>query len=93
MATVKSLIWDDWNKEHVSKHDVTIEEAEDVCHGKHQTIKSYRKRLQLVGKTRLGRVLAVVLSHQDRNLEEYPKGVYYIITAYEKGVKDDKKTI
>jgi len=83
---VKGLIWDDWNRKHLSTHNVTIEEVEEVCHGKYKVIKSYRKRIMIVGKTKSGRRLAVVLSPEDRNLNVYKEGTYYLITSYEKGV-------
>ena len=57
---VKGLVWDDWNKKHLSIHNVTIEEVEEVCHGKYKVIKSYRKRIMIVGETKSGRRLAVV---------------------------------
>lgn len=44
---VNSLIWDDWNKEHIDKHDVTVEETEEACQGKHEVIETFRKRFLL----------------------------------------------
>ncbi|PIZ00302.1 hypothetical protein COY62_03305, partial [bacterium (Candidatus Howlettbacteria) CG_4_10_14_0_8_um_filter_40_9] len=80
-------VWDDWNKKHLSIHNVTIEEVEEVCHGKYKVTKSFRKRIMLVGKTKSGRRLAVVLSPEDRNLNIYKEeGTYYLITSYEKEV-------
>lgn len=84
--TIKGLVWDDWNREHLSIHKVTIEEVEEVCHGKYKVIKSYRKRIMLVGKTKSGRRLVVVLSPEDKNLNTYNEGTYYLITSYEKEV-------
>ena len=87
MMTIKGLIWDDWNKEHVNKHGISVEEVEEVCHGSHEVAESYRKRILIVGKTKKGRVLAIVLSPEDRNLQLYGNGVYYPITAFEKEVE------
>lgn len=86
MVAVLGLVWDDWNKEHLDTHGVTIEEVEEVCHGEHQTKESYRKRILLVGKTAKGRMLAIVLSPEDRNLQRYGNGIYYVVTAFEKEV-------
>lgn len=83
MIKVRGLIWDDWNKEHIAKHGVSIEEVEDICKGKHEAIESYRKRIQLIGKTKKGRELIIVLSPQDLDLKTYEKGIYYPITAFE----------
>lgn len=83
---IKGFIWDGWNKEHIAKHDVTVAEVEEACHAKPEIVDSYRKRLLLFGKTKNGRMLAVVLSPEDRNFQPYPKGIFYVITAFEKEV-------
>lgn len=81
---IYGLVWDVWNKRHIAKHGVTIEEVEEVCHGKHTITKSFRKRIMLVGETKKGRRLAIVLSPENRNLDTYNEGIYYLITSYEK---------
>jgi len=83
MIIVKRLIWDDWNKNHIAKHGITINEIEVVCHGEHEARESYRKRFLLIGKTKRGRQLAIVLSPEDRDLKIYGNGFYYVITAFE----------
>ena len=80
---VKGLVWDDWNKEHLSSHKITIEEVEEVCHGKYKVIKSYRRRIQMSGKTKNGKKLTIILSPEDRNFKVYGEGIYYLITAFE----------
>lgn len=87
MIKVNSLIWDDWNREHVAIHGVTPKEVEEVCHGKHQAGDSYRNRILIIGSTQKGKIVAVVLSPEDRNSKPYGEGVYYVITAYEREVK------
>lgn len=86
MVVVSGLIWDDWNREHIARHRVTVEEVEEVCHGKYKVVESYRKRLLLLGKTSKGRLLAIVLSPEDRDLRLYEGNLYYPITAFEKEV-------
>lgn len=83
MVVVNGLIWDDWNKKHIAEHRVSIEEVEEVCHSKHLARKSFRGRIQLTGKTKRGRRLIIILSPEDRNLQEYGNGMYYLITAFE----------
>jgi|SRR5579872_5637605 len=83
---VKGLIWDDWNKQHIAEHDISVDEVEEVCHGKYKTIESYRKRIQLLGSTRKGRLLMIILSPETRDLIAYKKGIYYPITAFEEEV-------
>jgi len=88
MVVISGLIWDNWNRKHLAKHKITPEEVEEVClSGKYQAEKSYRNRIQLIGETKKGRLLAIALSPEDRNLKPYTEGTYYPITAYEKGVK------
>ncbi len=87
MVVVKGLIWDDWNKAHIAKHKVLPEEVEEVCHGNYEVVESYRQRILIVGKTKKQRLLAIVLSPEDRNLRPYKEGIYYPITAFEKEVK------
>ena len=43
MITVNGFIWDDWNKNHIAKHGITINEIEEVCHGEHEARESYKK--------------------------------------------------
>lgn len=87
MILVKGLIWDDWNKEHIAKHGVTVQEVEEVCQNKPHVVESYRKRILIVGKTGKNKLLAIVLSPEDRNLQPYDIGIYYPITAFEKEVE------
>jgi len=54
-------VWDAWNLVHVARHEVTREEVEEVCHGPFITREAYAGRLMLIGPTRAGRMLAVVL--------------------------------
>lgn len=83
MVVVRGLIWDDWNRQHLATHNVHPEEVEDVCHRRHEARESYRKRLQILGKTKKGRVLVIILSPEDRKGQPYDEGVYYVITAFE----------
>lgn len=83
MIVVNGLIWDDWNKDHIAKHGISPDEVEDICHTQYQAVESFRKRLQLTGKTRKGRKLTIILSPEDRELKMYGNGLYYPITAFE----------
>mgnify|MGYP003891328523 CR=1 FL=1 len=90
MLKVEGLVWDEWNKKHIAKHKLSVDEVEEVCQGNYEVIESYRKRILILGKTRKGKVLAVVLSPEDRDLKPYGNGVYYPVTAFEKEVKNEK---
>lgn len=83
MIVVYGLIWDYWNRQHLARHSVTTKEVEEICHGKYHAVLSYRKRIQLTGKTKVGRKLIIILSPEDKYLKVYGKGIYYPITAFE----------
>lgn len=87
MIVVEGLIWDDWNRRHIAGHKITPEEVEEACHGKYKEVESFRKRILIVGKTKKGRFLAIVLSPEDKDLRPYGNGIYYPITAFVKEVK------
>ncbi len=90
MIVVKGLIWDDWNKEHIGRHGILPEEVEEACHSTNEVVESYRKRILLIGKTKKGKLLAIVLSPENRSLQQYDEGIYYPITAFIKEVKNEK---
>ena len=74
---IKSLIWDDWNVAHIARHDVLPNEVEEVCAGNRIEREAYRQRIFLVGTTKTGRILTVILEPREE------QGVYRPITAYE----------
>ncbi len=74
MIRVKQLIWDDWNVEHISKHKVSVDEIEEACKLSTRALKTYKERLMILGKTKKGRLLTVVLAPKS-------KARYYVVTA------------
>jgi len=72
MIVIDKLVWDNWNVEHIARHDVIPEEVEEVCHGKYIVRKTYDKRLLLIGPTLSGRMLAIVLGITKRKRHYYP---------------------
>jgi uncharacterized DUF497 family protein len=75
MLSVRRLIWDAWNVAHIARHRVIPEEVEEVCHDKPVTSETYKGRLRVVGLTRSGRILTVILAPTP------DADVYYPITA------------
>jgi uncharacterized DUF497 family protein len=75
MVKVRKLIWDEWNKMHIAKHGIIPDEVEEVCHSDHEEDEAKKGRLMVIGATRSGRLLSIVLDP-----EEEPE-VYYPITA------------
>lgn len=58
---IDRLVWDDWNREHIAKHEVVPAEAEEVIALAPFFRETYKQRLQALGPTFLGRMLSVVL--------------------------------
>jgi hypothetical protein len=65
MLVIRRLIWDSWNAAHIARHQVTPDEVEDVCHGDPMTSATYKGRTRVVGFTRSGRILTVILAPED----------------------------
>ncbi len=78
LLTLRRLVWDDWNLEHIARPGVTRDDVEAVCH--HDPVlyrENYKERLVLLGRTQEGRVLAVVLGP----VPNAPDGTYEPFTA------------
>lgn len=74
------LAWDEWNLQHIAKHNVKREEVEQIFVRTARAKKSYKGRLIVFGKTKKKRLLAVVL-------EKAEKG-YYILSARDASRKE-----
>jgi uncharacterized DUF497 family protein len=70
------LEWDDWNRDHIAKHEVVPEEAEQVVRSDPVVLESYKGRLILIGPTSSGRMLAVIVGANPKLLN-----VYYVFSA------------
>jgi uncharacterized DUF497 family protein len=68
--------WDDWNLDHIARHAVLPEEAEEVVAGTPVVRETYKQRLQLIGPTLAGRILSVVAGPVPNQ-----PGVYYVFSA------------
>jgi len=82
MREIIRLIWDEWNVAHIARHQVTSEEVEEVCQSNPLVQQGYHGRTVVVGHTRDGRMLEVVLD------PEPEEGVYYVVTAHPASRKD-----
>ncbi len=58
---IDHLAWDDWNREHVAKHLVAPDEAEDVALADPAVRKIDKNRLLLIGSTAALRLLTVII--------------------------------
>jgi len=76
MVYVRGLVWNDWNVEHIARHNVTPQEVEEACLAGGLVLRGKKGRLVFIAPTRAGAVLAVVL---DPEPEE--EGIYYPVTG------------
>jgi uncharacterized DUF497 family protein len=78
MIDVVRLDWDDWNIEHIRRHEITQEQVEHACHSDPVLFKqSYKDRLVILGPDENSRVLAIVIGQ----VPFEPAGVFYVFTA------------
>lgn len=76
------LVWDEWNIEHIAKHDVTKDEVEEIFARAVRAKESYSGRLMVFGNTKTKRLLAVVLEKVDNG--------YYVLSARSASRKERK---
>lgn len=69
------LIWDSWNKQHIQKHTVSITEVEEVYHSRTLIVNSYLGRQMILGETKRGRLLTIVVSALDMSKKE--RSIYH----------------
>lgn len=74
MLIITRLIWDDWNREHITRHGVTAGDVEEVCEGDMIVRETYGGRLMVIGPNRAGNLLAAILAPEDN-------GAFYVVTA------------
>ncbi len=72
MIAIRRLLWDPGNVAHIARHDVTLEEVEEVCHGTTFVSQTYLSRLRLIGLTASGRTLTVILAPEDEDGDYRP---------------------
>jgi uncharacterized DUF497 family protein len=75
MIVIDRLIWDEKNRAHIARHDVSISEVEEVCHNHPVFISGHSGRLMVIGPSDSGKALFVVLDPKDG------KGIWYVVTA------------
>jgi uncharacterized DUF497 family protein len=75
MIQIKKLVWTEKNIEHIARHDVTRDEVEEVCHGVHVAKDAHAGRAMIIGPTKSGRALCIILDPEE------VIGVWYPVTA------------
>ena len=79
---INTLIWDDWNIEHIARHNVTPEEVENALADENAVyLKAKQGRVMVLGRAGK-RLLATVLNQQETPEE------FYVITARDMSKKE-----
>jgi uncharacterized DUF497 family protein len=83
LYNIEKLVWDEWNREHITKHNVSVSEVNEACYKPMEAYKSYQNRLIILGKTKNKRLLTIVLMKKE-------KGIFYIVTARDMSRRERK---
>lgn len=81
---IKNLIWDEWNIDHITRHNVRPEEVEQVCKERHLANKWKNKTYRVIGKTANGRYLTIFLGPRNNKS-------YYPITARDSTLREKRE--
>lgn len=73
---IDRLDWDEWNREHIQKHDVEPIEAAQVVDSQPLIEEAYKGRYRLIGETPSGRFLTVIAGENPQ-----VKGLFYVFSA------------
>ena len=77
---IRQIVWDEYNKEHIKGHNVTIEEVEYVIKHFITHKKAKKGRYILIGRKET-RLLSVII-------ERKRPAVYYVVTARDAARKE-----
>ena len=72
---IKVLIVDEHRIAHIARHHVTVEEVQEIVSGDYAYIKGREDRWLLIGKTKTGRFLTLVVAERSQ------KNSYGLVTA------------
>ena len=78
--TIKELVWDDTNVEHIKKHDVVPTEVGEAVSRFLAHKHGYQGRYVLIGRSGR-RILAIIVKREN-------KGIYRVITARDADKKE-----
>ena len=73
---IRELLWNDWNINHIARHNVSLHEVEEVCYSNPFVTKAMNKTLRIIGQTYSGRFLTIFLAPRWN-------GSYFVVTARE----------
>lgn len=59
---IRKLVWDEWNIDHIARHNVEPEEVEQACMSKNLFTKARSGLYRLIGQSDDGRYLTILLA-------------------------------
>ena len=77
---VKKIIWDEWNIEHIKKHNVSVNEVEVVTKNIIVHNQTKEGRYLLIGRVG-SRILTVIVNRKGT-------GIYYLVTVRDAAKKE-----
>lgn len=80
--TLSQLVWDDWNKKHIKKHTVTVEEIEEAISNIIAHRMGHSRKIIIIGRSGK-RLIAMILGREEGNR-------YYVTTARDADRKERK---
>lgn len=80
---IKRIIWDEWNLNHIRKHNVSRNEAEEVAANIIVHEKTKKGRYLIIGRTG-SRILTVIINRRKT-------GIYYLVTARDSAKKERRR--
>lgn len=80
---IKQLIWDDYNRKHIQKHTVTVEEIEAVAKKFIVHERTRKGRYLIIGRN-ASRMLTIIINRKGT-------GIYYPVTARDAAKKERQK--
>jgi len=83
MITIQHLFWDDFNREHIKKHNVSQSEAEQALNNAVVILEGHDDRYLVIGRTINNRLLTLVI-------DTHPPEGHYIVTARDTNQKERK---
>lgn len=73
---IERLEWDEWNRDHIAKQDVSPEEVEEMLASNPVFRRTYKQRFQALGPTLVGRMLSVIVGANPSQ-----PSIFYVFSA------------
>lgn len=82
-VVIEKLVWTEWNKEHIKKHNITIEEVEAAAKKQIVHKRGYKGRYIVTGRSRTRIISIIVVRERTKR--------YLVVTARDADKSERKK--